>query len=116
MFRKAAIRSLVVLIALAMGSTLAMAHGDMEHVMGTVSAVTNASITVNTVQHKTVTVLIDPSTKFDHNTGAGSLNELKVGDRVVIHAKPNKEKKLVAVTVKWGSGVSTAIARPDHMK
>jgi hypothetical protein len=116
MFRKRAIRSFIVLIALAVGSTLAIAHGGMEHVMGTVAALTDASVTVNTVQHKTVTVLIDPSTKFDHNNGIGSLNELKVGDRVVIHAKPNKKKKLVAVTVKWGSGASTAMARPDHMK
>ena len=114
MFRKAAIHSLIVIVALTVGSTLTIAHGDMEHVMGTVAAVTSTSVTVNTVQHKTVTVLIDPSTKFDHSNAGGSLSELKVGDRVVIHAKPNKENKPVAVTVKWGSGSSTA--HPDHMK
>jgi predicted RNA-binding protein with PUA-like domain len=42
-----------------------------------------------------------------------SLKELKVGDRVVIYAKPNAEKKLVGVTVKWGAA---SAAHPDQMK
>lgn len=116
MFTQRAIRSLIVCIALVTGSILATAHNGMEHVMGTIAAVTSNSVTVNTTQHKAVTVLIDPSTKFHNNNAAGSLSDLKVGDRVVIHAKPNAEKKLVAVTVKWGAASSaTAVAR-GHSK
>jgi hypothetical protein len=96
------VRFIVAAVTLLIGSTLVFAHGGMEHVMGTVAAVTDTSITVETVQHKQVTVMLDPSTKFTHNAGQAALKDLKVGDRVVIHAKPNTEKKLVAVTVQWG--------------
>ena len=95
------------------GSLLVFAHGGMEHVMGTVAAFTDHSITVETVQHKQVTVLLDPSTKFTHGDAQVSLKDLKVGDRVVIHAKPNAEKKLVGVTVKWGAGSTNPT---DHME
>ena len=105
-------RSIFAVIALMMGSVLMFAHGGMEHVMGTVAAVSDNSITVNTVQHKQVTVLLDPSTKFTHNDAQVSLKDLKLGDRVVIHAKPNAEKKLVGVTVKWRP---SSTAQSDHM-
>jgi Domain of unknown function (DUF5666) len=98
--------------ALMIGSVLVFAHGGMEHVMGTVAALTENSITVDTIQHKQVSVLLDPSTKFTHNDGQATLKDLKVGDRVVIHAKPNAEKKLIGVTVKWGAG---SAAHADHM-
>jgi hypothetical protein len=111
MHHKNRFRSIVAAITLFIGSVLAFAHGGMEHVMGTVAAVTEQSITVDTVQHKQVTVLLDPSTKFTHNDAQASIKGLKAGDRVVIHAKPNAEKKLVGVTVKWGAN-STAHA--DH--
>jgi hypothetical protein len=110
MFIKPTIRTLTVCIALVAGSFLATAHGGMEHVMGTVAAVTSNSVTVNTTQHKMVTVLIDPSTKFENKTASGSLSDLKVGERVVIHAKPNAQKKLVAVIVKWGSADAATTA------
>lgn len=83
---------------------VAFAHAGMEHVMGTVTAVTDNSITVDTVKHTKVTVLIDASTKFIDNNSQASLSNLKVGDRVVIHAKRNPDKKLVGAEVKWGAG------------
>jgi Cu/Ag efflux protein CusF len=83
---------------------VAFAHKGMEHVMGTVAAVTDNSITVDTVKHTKVTVLIDRSTKFINNNAQASLRDLKVGDRVVIHAKQSPEKKLVGAEVKWGVG------------
>jgi Domain of unknown function (DUF5666) len=107
------VRFIVAAVALLTGSTLVFAHAGMEHVMGTVAAVTDTSITVETVQHKQVTVLLDPSTKFTHNVGQVALRDLKVGDRVVIHAKPNAEKKLVAMTVQWGA-TTAAHAEAAH--
>ncbi|MGI8960444.1 MAG: DUF5666 domain-containing protein [Bryobacteraceae bacterium] len=103
---------MIAVLALLLGSAIALPHNGMEHVMGTVAAVTDNSITVETVKHTTVTVLIDPSTKFNNNDAQASLKDLKVGDRVVIHAKPNAEKKLVGVTVKWGVNSS---GQTDHM-
>jgi hypothetical protein len=104
--------SILAAATLLLGSLLAFGHGGMEHVMGTVAAFSENSITVDTVQHKQVTVLLDPATKFTHNDAQAALKDLKVGDRVVIHAKPNAEKRLVGVTVKWGAGASST-AHPD---
>jgi Domain of unknown function (DUF5666) len=91
-------------VALLLGSISLFAHAGMEHVMGTITAVTDNSITVDTVKHTKVTVLLDPSTKFVNSGAQASLKDLKVGDRVVIHAKHNPDKKLVAAEVKWGAG------------
>lgn len=107
MFTRSLTRSLVLALTLLTISIAAFSHNGMEHVIGTVSAVQDTSVTVNTIQHKSVTVMIDPSTKFDQNNAPGTLKDLKVGDRVVIHAKENESGKLIAVTIKWGSGGST---------
>lgn len=77
--------------------------------MGTVTAVNDASITVDTVKHTSVTVLLDASTKFTNNDAAMTRKDVKVGDRVVIDAKENSDKKLVGVAVKLGSS-----AHADH--
>ena len=84
-----------------MAAMILFAHEGMEHVMGTIRVVTKSSVTVETVQHKIVTVLIGPSTKFLESHATSELKNLNVGDRVVIHAKPDAEKRLVAVTVEW---------------
>lgn len=97
------IQPLIAVLALLIGSAAAFAHNGVEHVMGTVTAVTDSSITVETVKHTSVTVLVEPTTKFTKNDASASLKDLKVGDRLVIDAKSNGEKKLVAVTVKLGS-------------
>lgn len=101
---KKSIYPAIALFALLLGSLSTFAHNGMEHVMGTVAAVTDNSITVDTVKHTKVTVLLDPSTKFIHSSAQASLQDLKVGDRVVVEAKPNRDKKLVAAEVKWGPG------------
>ncbi len=93
-----------VLFALLLGSISTFAHAGMEHVMGTVTSVTDNSITVNTVKHTKVTVLIDPSTKFTDGDAQASVKDLKVGDRIVIHAKRNADKKLIGAEVKWSAG------------
>jgi hypothetical protein len=84
-------------------TALLFAHNGMEHVMGTVTAVSDSSVTVETVAHKSVTVLLDPSTKFIHNNAQSMPKDLKVGDRVVIHAKTDPKKNLLGVEVKWGA-------------
>lgn len=104
MYRRKSITSLIAVFALLLGAVHAFAHAGMEHVMGTVAAVTENSVTVETVKHTKVTVLMDPSTKFLNSNASASLQDLKVGDRVVIHAKKNADKKLMAAEVKWGAG------------
>lgn len=103
--------SVLAILALMLGSAIAFAHNGVEHVMGTVTAVTDTSITVDTVKHTSVTVLIDSTTTFSNNDAQASRHDLKVGQRVVINAKPNAEKQLVGVSVKWGA---TSAAHDDH--
>jgi hypothetical protein len=94
---------MALIIAALLCALMAQAHNGMEHVIGTVKAMTGSVITVETPQHQTVMVLVDATTKFTHSDAASSMKELHVGERVVIHAKANAEKKLVGVTVQWGA-------------
>jgi hypothetical protein len=95
-------------LALALGP-IAFAHNGVEHVMGTVTAISAGSITVQTAQHTEATVLLDSSTKFTNKGAAAALKDLKIGERVIIDAKPDAAKKLVGVTVRWG-----AAPHPPH--
>jgi hypothetical protein len=102
MNRRRIIRTLIAVAAL-IGSVIAFAHNGIEHVMGTITAVTDTSITVETVKHTAVTVIVAPSTTFTNKDAKASLKDLKVGERVVINAKEGADKKLQAVSVKWGA-------------
>jgi hypothetical protein len=75
--------------------------------MGTITAITDISITVDTVKHTSVTVLIDSATTFSNNDAQASRKDLKIGQRVVVNAKLNSDKRLLGVSVKWGAN-STA--------
>ncbi|MDP9171021.1 MAG: hypothetical protein M3N54_10425, partial [Acidobacteriota bacterium] len=78
--------------ALTMVCAVAFAHNGIEHVMGTVAATTEKSITVNTVEHTTVVVVVDAPTTFTHSNARASLKDLKAGERVVIDAKDGADK------------------------
>jgi len=99
--------SVVVALILILGSAIGYAHNGVEHVLGTITAITDSSITVDTLKHTSVTVAIDPATKFTRGDAQASRKDLKVGDRVAIDAKESAEKKLVGVNVKLGSTAGT---------
>ena len=84
-------------------AVVTLAHGNEKYITGTVTAISANSITVRTAArtHKMVTVLVVPSTKFLKSGAQASLNDLKIDDQVVIHAKPNADK-LEATTVEFG--------------
>ena len=96
-------RIVAISIAVLCVTVVTWAHGNETHVMGTVTKISANSITVRTAArtHKMVTVFIVPSTKFLKSGAEASLKDLKVDDRVVIHAKPNGDK-LEADTVEFG--------------
>lgn len=77
------------------------AHGGMIHVMGTVTGLTDNSVTVETSDKKTVEVLFTDSTAFLNGSQPGNRKELKVGDKVVIHAVKVKDA-LQAHEVRFG--------------
>lgn len=98
------------LVGTAFASGLLWAHGTEKHVMGTVTAIAPESITVETTSHQIQTVQITSQTKFLKGDKPSSLSDLKVGDRVVIHAKPSGDK-LEATEVKSGAQAHTAAAK-----
>ena len=83
------------------------AHGNEEHVMGTVKSISAATITVETADKKTVEVVVTDKTKFVKSGQAATLQLLAVGDRVVIHAG-RSDNKLLAHTVAFGSSTSAS--------
>lgn len=105
------LQKVIGVLALMAVAAIALAHNGVEHVMGTITVVTETSITVSTVKHTLVTVVLDPSTTFAHNNAQAGQKDLKVGQRVVINAKPSSGKKLTAVSVRWGANSS---AHGDH--
>lgn len=84
-------RILIFGLLLTCSSVLVRAHGGMIHVMGTVTAVTDSSVTVETTDKKTVEVQLTDSTTFLNGSKPADRKELKVGDRVVIHAVKVKD-------------------------
>ena len=107
--------ALAVLFALLLAPLSTFAHPGMQHIMGTVTSMTDSSITVETVKHTKVTVLVDQSTKFTNGTAEASLKDLKVGERLVIHAKENADDKLVGAEVKWGASSSAPMDKMPGM-
>jgi glycerol dehydrogenase-like iron-containing ADH family enzyme len=70
---------------------ISIAHGK-KHVMGTVTSISDTSITVETTAKKSVTVGVTNKTKFEKSGAPATLKDLKVGDKVVIHADASRDK------------------------
>ena len=95
-------RTVAVLTLLFALSLVAFAHGKDKHVMGTVTSISATSITVETTAKKSVTVDVSDRTRFEKSGAAATLKDLKVGDKVVIHADVLGDK-LVANEVHFGA-------------
>jgi hypothetical protein len=78
-------------------------RNSSKHFANTASPSAN-SITVQSTgkETKTTTVSIIPSTMFMRSGTHVSLKDLKIGERVVIEAKENKDGKLEAISVTFG--------------
>jgi hypothetical protein len=94
-------RTIAVVTLLFALSVMALAHGKEKHVMGTVASISDSSITVETKDKKSVTVDVTDKTKFEKSGSPATLKDLKVGDRVVVHADVSGDK-LVANEVHFG--------------
>jgi co-chaperonin GroES (HSP10) len=76
----------------------------MIHVMGTVTGITTTSVKVETTDKTTVEVLLTDTTAFLNGSTPSTKKELKVGDRVVIHAVKGKDDALQAHEVRFSQG------------
>jgi hypothetical protein len=102
-------RYIFAILALSLLATLAIAHGGLEHVMGTVVKATDTSITVKTTAGKMIEVNLDSKTTFAKNSQAIQKTDVKVGDRVVIHAEKSGDK-FTAHTVEIGAATPAKAA------
>ena len=92
---------IISLAAFFLAATLAVAHGNLQHVIGTVAKVSAASVTITTNSGKTVEVVLAGDTKISKAGQAMQKTDIQVGDRVVIHAEM-EDGKLSAHTVELG--------------
>ena len=83
-------------------SVMVLAHGKEKHMMGKVTSMSGNSITVETTDKKSVTVEVTDKTKFEKSGAAATLKDLKVGDKVVVHANAEGDK-LIANEVRFGA-------------
>src|SRR5580692_1024952 len=98
--------ALLAILSLALLPTIAAAHGGEEHVTGTVTQISDTSVTVKTTAGKTVEVGFDAKmTTYARGKQPIQKTDIKVGDRIVIHAMEVNEK-LVAHTVEIGTAVA----------
>jgi hypothetical protein len=88
-------------------SALAFAHGGMDHVMGTVTAVTDHSVSVKVSDGTVTTVEFDGETKFVKGDAPATVKDVQVGSRVVIHAHKH-DNSLHAAEVKIGTGAMSS--------
>jgi hypothetical protein len=98
--------ALVAVLALVLLPIIVSAHGGEEHVVGTVTKVSDAAVTVKTTVGKIVEVGFDAKTTYSRAKLPTQKSDVKAGDRIVIHAVEVNEK-LVAHTVEL-SGATTA--------
>jgi hypothetical protein len=98
--------AILAIVSLVLLPILATAHGGEEHVTGTVAKVSETSVTVKTTAGKTVEVAFDAKTTYTRAKQPIEKSEIKVGDRIVIHAM-EMNKKLVAHTVELGTAPPT---------
>ncbi|MFY9644959.1 MAG: DUF5666 domain-containing protein [Terriglobales bacterium] len=103
--------SIIATIAILALSINAFAHGDQQHVMGTVTQIDATSITVKTTTGEVKTVMILADTKFAKGASTITQHDVKVGDRVVIHAKP-QGNMLHATEVRIG-GSAKPVPQPQ---
>jgi hypothetical protein len=99
----------LILIGTLLLVTLAFAHGGMEHVLGTVTAVTDHSLSVKTREGELKTIEFDAETRFMKGDAAATIKDIQVGSRVAIHAHKN-DSALHAAEVRIGA--DTAPAKP----
>lgn len=102
---------LAAVVFLVFSASTVRAHGDEIHVMGTISKIDGTTITVTGSDGTSKSVVLDPETKFIKKSSPAKREDLKVGDRVVIHAK-EVSNTLHATEVKIGDAPKATTLRP----
>lgn len=80
----------------------AYAHGDLVHVLGTVSSVETGHLIVNTKAGKSVRIQVTDQTTYLRKNAEVEKDALKVGDRVVVEVQ-EKDGNLIADEIRFAS-------------
>lgn len=107
--------AMLLLFAFLLLTLAALAHGTDKHVLGTVTKISDSEITVQAQDGTSQVVKIAPDTSFVKSGATASIKDLKVGDRVVIHAKP-VGSDLIAHEVRFGKPPAAANAAASAAK
>jgi hypothetical protein len=98
----------------ALMTSVALAHGDKKHVIGTLEKINADSVVVKTAAGTSVEVKLVAATMYVSHAGnvdkPAKLADLAVGDRVVIHATP-KGDTLEANEVKFSAAAASAAVK-----
>ena len=96
---------LAVMAAFVLAGGVAFAHGDAEHVRGTVTNVSDTAITVQVSATKARTITINAKTMVIKGDAHLSVKDVHVGDRVILDVD---KKTSVATEVKLATGAASA--------
>jgi hypothetical protein len=84
------------------GVSSVSAHGSQKHVLGTVTELDASHLVVKTTDGKTESILRNANTKYVRGGSSAAADDLKVGDRVVVHASPGGNPP-TATTIRFSS-------------
>ena len=89
-----------------------LAHGNATHLMGTVTAVGKDTVTIEDKDGKPLVVMLEKTTKYFKSKKPATIDEIKVGTRVVIDAEMNQKMKMYsAEEIQIGAANATAPAK-----
>lgn len=95
-------------LSIALGE-VAYTHGDEPHIRGTVVSTTGTTIVVKTTAGNNRTFVITADTKVVRGEARVTLKDIKVGERVVIHAMKHLDRVMA-------SEIELAAAKPKQTK
>jgi hypothetical protein len=89
----------------------ALAHGNNDHVRGTITELSAQAITVKTTANATKTLTLSDKTTFLKSGKKAAMADLKVGDRVVVDVPKGTNQ---ALEVQFGAAAAAAKAPAAH--
>ena len=92
-------------------SVVAYAHGDKEHIQGTVTQISAKAITVQLANKTTKILTVQADTAFKKSGKHAMFQDLKVGDRVIIDVDKGK---LEAEEVQFGPPAAKKAPAPSE--
>lgn len=109
--------AVIALVVFASSPARLLAHeGHVHKLMGTVTAVDAEMkhVEIQTTDGKTASFYVSEATKYLKGKTPASLADLKPGARVVVSAKQDAEKKMIASEVQLGAAQKPKAAATPH--